>query len=145
VPALTPDIRGAQTPRDTLIKHTNNPDCYSCHKHIDPIGFVFENYDPVGRWRERWPGTKHKIDPAGVLADGTKLNDVVDFKKWVVRNEEKFAMNVASKLMIYGTGRELNHAELNELEAIVNNNVGSDDGFRELILDLVASDTFRTK
>lgn len=145
VPALTPDIRGAQTPRDTLIKHTSNPDCYSCHKHIDPIGFVFENYDPVGRWRERWPGTKHKIDPAGVLADGTKLNDVVDFKKWVVRNEEKFAMNVASKLMIYGTGRELNHAELNELEAIVNNNVGSDDGFRELILDLVASDTFRTK
>ena len=70
---------------------------------------------------------------------------MVDFKKWVVRNEEKFAMNVARKLMIYGTGRELNHAELNELKAIVNNNVGSDDGFRELILDLVASDTFRTK
>ncbi|MBX2851646.1 MAG: DUF1588 domain-containing protein [Phycisphaeraceae bacterium] len=145
VPALTPDTRGAQTPRDTLIKHTNNPDCYSCHQHIDPIGFVFENFDPVGKWREKWPGTKHKIDPTGVLTDGTKLKRVVDFKQWVVKNEDIFAKNVANKLMIYGTGRELNHAEQNELKTIVKNNVGGDEGFRELILDLVASETFRTK
>jgi len=145
VPALTPDTRGAQTPREMLIKHTNNPDCYGCHQHIDPIGFVFENFDPVGRWREKWPGVKGKVDPSGVLTDGSKLNHVVDFKHWVVKNEETFAKNVAAKLMVYGTGRELNHAEQNELKSIVKGNVGRDEGFRELILDLVASETFRTK
>src|SRR5690606_14358472 len=55
VPALTPDIRGATTPRDLLAAHTESADCRGCHRQIDPIGFVLENFDPIGNWRNQWP------------------------------------------------------------------------------------------
>ena len=145
VPALTPDIRGTTTPREMLMAHTNETACASCHQHIDPLGFVLENFDPVGQWRERWPGTDRKIDASVVLSDGSPINDVIDLKKWLVRNEVVFSKNLAEKLMVYGTGRKLNYAERKEIDSIVRHNHANDAGFRELILALIASDTFRTK
>lgn len=145
VPALTPDTRGTTTPRQMLAAHTNETACIQCHKHIDPVGLMLENYDPVGRWRDRWPKGDARIDASGVLSDGTEIRDVVDFKRWLTSNVDVFSRCLAQKLMVYATGREPNHAEQNELKAIVKNNVGADEGFRELILDLVSSETFRTK
>jgi hypothetical protein len=31
---------------------TANQPCSSCHNRINPIGFVFENFDSLGRWRK---------------------------------------------------------------------------------------------
>ena len=62
VPALTPDTGGTTTPREMLAAHTKEASCANCHQHIDPLGFVLENFDPVGKWRDQWPGTAHKID-----------------------------------------------------------------------------------
>ena len=145
VPALTPDTRGTTTPREMLAAHTNEASCANCHKHIDPLGFALENFDPVGRWREKWPGTTQKIDASVVLPDGTKINGVVDLKKWLVRNEDVFARNLAEKLLVYATGRPLNYTERKEVAAIVQKHLSDGEGFRDLILDLVASETFRTK
>jgi len=145
VPALTPDTRGTTTPREMLAAHTEKASCANCHKHIDPLGFVLENFDPVGQWRDEWPGTGKKIDASGVMPDGTKIRDVVDLKRWLVRNEEVFATNLAEKLMVYATGRDLNYAEQKEVEAIVQKNLADGEGFRDLILNLIASETFRTK
>ena len=47
--------------------------------------------------------------------------------------------------MIYATGRDLNYVEERKGAAIVAKNLPRDEGFRDLILDLVASETFRTK
>ena len=55
IPALTPDTTGAVTPRQMLTKHTKDPKCAGCHQKIDPVGFVFENFNPVGKWRKKWP------------------------------------------------------------------------------------------
>ena len=42
-----------QTSRQRLEALTNNqPACTACHQMIDPPGFAFEHYDPLGRWRE---------------------------------------------------------------------------------------------
>ena len=62
VPALTPDTAGAKTPRELLAAHTKEPSCAVCHKRIDPFGFVLENFDPVGRWREEWPKSHTPIE-----------------------------------------------------------------------------------
>ena len=145
VPALTPDTRGTTTPREMLTAHTKVVSCANCHQHIDPLGFVLENFDPVGKWRDQWPGTDQKIDASVTLPDGTNLRDVIDLKKWLVRNEDIFAANLAKKLMIYATGRNLNYAERKELNMIVDKNLAGGEGFRDLILDLVGSETFQTK
>ena len=143
VPALTPDVRGATTPRELLSAHTKEAACAGCHKRIDPVGFVLENYDPVGRWREVWPKSKKKIDPTGVLPDGTKIKDVTELKKWLVENIDSFGLCLSEKLMTYATGRIPNYAEKKELELIVQMNLAEDQGFQDLMLDLIQSKTFR--
>jgi len=145
VPALTPDTRGTSTPREQLTAHTSEPACASCHRRIDPLGFMLENFDPVGRWRSKWPGTKTTIDPSGLLPDGTAVKDVSEFKAWLVDNIDLFSTCLAEKLMTYATGRVLNYAEKHEIERIVKENHEAGNGFRDLLLALVESKTFRTQ
>jgi hypothetical protein len=145
IPALTPDTQGATTPRDLLSAHTKAAECAGCHQHIDPIGFVLESYDPVGRWRTEWPGSGTTIDTAAVLPDGTEIANAIDFKKWTVENIDLFSECLAEKLMIYATGRVPNFAEKREISQIVKRNRANSHGFRDLFLDLLESETFRTR
>ena len=39
--------------------------CSSCHLLIDPVGLVFENFDEVGRWRDRDNGKP--VDSTGEM------------------------------------------------------------------------------
>ena len=98
----------------------------------------------MGRWRDSWPKSEAKIDPTGVLPDGTPIKDVVNFKRWLVGNIDQFSQCVAEKLIVYATGRSPNYAERKEIEAIVRANHKNGNGFRELILALIESKTFRT-
>jgi mono/diheme cytochrome c family protein len=145
VPALTPDTRGAKTPRELLAAHTQESSCALCHARIDPVGFVLENYDPVGRWREKWPGTEAAIDPSGTLPDGTAVKDPAEFKAWLVANIDIFSTCLAEKLMTYATGRVPNYAEQREIEKIVKANREAGQGFKDLVLDLIDSRTFRAR
>jgi hypothetical protein len=47
--------------------HDANPSCMACHRIIDPAGFAFEHYDPLGRWRDTDQGLP--IDATGTLFD----------------------------------------------------------------------------
>ena len=145
VPALTPDIRGAKTPREMLAAHMADKACSSCHSSIDPLGLMLENFDPVGNWRELWPKVNAPIDSTCVLPDGTPIDDITDFKAWLVDNIDMFSQCLAEKLMTYATGRVPNYSERNEIEGIVYQNRKNGNGFQDLFLALVTSDTFRTK
>ncbi|MEM7015040.1 MAG: DUF1588 domain-containing protein, partial [Verrucomicrobiota bacterium] len=145
VPALTPDTQGATTPRELLAAHTSKAECAGCHKMIDPLGFVMESFDPVGRWREEWPKSGKQIDTSATLPDGTTIQDVTDLKRWLVENIDLFSECVSEKLMIYATGRIPNHAEKQEIELIVHEVLQSDGGFRDLLMALIQSETFRTR
>lgn len=144
VPALTPDTRGTKTPREMLAAHTKNESCASCHRSIDPLGFVLENYDPVGRWRKQWP-KGGKIDPTGVLPDGTPIKDVVNLKHWLTNNIDQFSDCLAEKLMTYATGRVPNYREREIIRKVVRENHAKGNGFQDLILALIQSEVFRAK
>lgn len=145
VPALTPETQGATTPRELLAAHTREASCAVCHRRIDPLGFVLENYDPVGRWRKTWPDSKVEVDAAGVLPDGTAVAGPTEFKAWLVANIDRFSRCVAEKLLSYATGRQLNYAERREVADIVATNRQAGNGFRDLVMALVVSETFRAK
>ncbi len=49
-----PDVRQARTIKEILAAHTADPTCASCHRSIDPYGYAFENFDPIGAWREAY-------------------------------------------------------------------------------------------
>jgi Protein of unknown function (DUF1588)/Protein of unknown function (DUF1592)/Protein of unknown function (DUF1595)/Protein of unknown function (DUF1587)/Protein of unknown function (DUF1585) len=62
-----------QTTRQRFSIHAASPGCASCHRYMDPIGFGFENFDAVGRYRTEENGLP--IDATGELfetdVDGT--------------------------------------------------------------------------
>ena len=135
----------AKTPRDVLAAHTENSSCMKCHKKIDPLGFVLENFDPVGRWRDKWPDSERIIDASATLQDGSTVEDVIGLKRWMVTNIDLFSKCLAVKLMIYATGREPSYIEVKEIEGIVKTNLENNKGFQDLFVDLILSETFRAK
>ena len=52
--------------RERFAAHTNNPNCQSCHQYIDDIGFGFENYDAVGRFRTT-EGNNIAVNASGTI------------------------------------------------------------------------------
>jgi hypothetical protein len=158
VPALTPDTSSATSPRELLSQHASEESCAACHRKIDPLGFALENFDPVGRWREHYPvettdedgklveKVGAAIDSTGQLPDGTSIKDIVDLKRWLVANVDLFSECVSEKLLTYATGRALNYAERKEIERIVTkHHAAGDEGFRNLMLELIDSETFRRR
>jgi hypothetical protein len=53
--------------RERFAAHTSNPNCQSCHQYIDNIGFGFENYDAVGRFRTL-EGNNLVVDASGNIS-----------------------------------------------------------------------------
>jgi Protein of unknown function (DUF1588)/Protein of unknown function (DUF1585) len=60
-----PPFTPTTTPREWSFARMDKPVCGSCHKTIDHIGFVFENWDAIGRWRTMDRGKP--IDSSGML------------------------------------------------------------------------------
>ncbi len=69
------DPSGPTTQRDRLEEHRASAVCASCHDYIDPTGYPFEAFDPMGRAREEEQGLP--IDTTGqlFLADGSQRVD----------------------------------------------------------------------
>ncbi|MGV2337223.1 MAG UNVERIFIED_CONTAM: DUF1588 domain-containing protein [Planctomycetaceae bacterium] len=55
---------GSQTLRQRLELHRQKPECASCHDRMDPLGFGLENFDGIGRWRERMRGSRSMLPVA---------------------------------------------------------------------------------
>ena len=142
VEPLDPDVRGAKTIREQLTKHRSIPSCYECHRKIDPLGFALENFDPIGRWRERYP-KKGPIDASGQLPSGERFRDVGELKK-LLQHQQKplLARAVASKLLEYATGRHVAIADRPAIDAMANEVIAG-AGFRDLVKSVVASEPFQ--
>ena len=156
VPALTPDTRGTKNPKERLTAHMASESCAACHKSIDPLGFVLENFDPIGRWREHYPRYLEQngkttrtdgleIDSTGMLPDGHELADIQDLKRWLKQNPEPFVRCISEKLLTYATGRQMSYRERKIIADIVHSQAENEYRFRDLLLRLVQSDIFRTK
>ena len=51
VVAQPPAPDASLTTRQRYTEHSSNPACFSCHRLVDPIGWGFEHYDGIGRYR----------------------------------------------------------------------------------------------
>ena len=152
VPAIEPDIRGATTIREQLLKHRAQESCAVCHRKIDPPGFALENFDPAGQWRDRYLAfvgrkktTGPKIDAGYVTADGREFADFVEFRELVAAEPRKPAANLVEKLLAYGTGAPISFADREVVEHIVNDAAATQYGFRSLVKAVVTSPVFLSK
>lgn len=73
IPALPPAMTGMSTTRDRYEKQHVAEGCRTCHKQFDPIGFTFEHFDEVGRYRENERGLPINDSARVVTGDDTLL------------------------------------------------------------------------
>ncbi|MDP2311034.1 MAG: DUF1592 domain-containing protein [Pseudomonadota bacterium] len=71
-----PAVDASLSTRERYAAHAALPECASCHDLIDPIGFGFEHYDGVGRWRER--DGEHEVDATGEIRSSPRTDGTFD-------------------------------------------------------------------
>ncbi len=152
VPAIEPDIRGAKTIREMLAKHTSDTSCASCHQKIDPPGFALENYDPSGRWRDKYlmvsggrRTTGAKIDPAHQMPGGETFSTLRDFQNLIIQDRKALAKNVVQQLLTYGTGAPCAFVDREAVNKIVDETKHSNYGMKSLLNAVVESKIMQTK
>ncbi len=129
--------------RERMEAHRKNPVCANCHKLFDPIGLAMENFDAVGRLRERDGGSLGvPIDASGELVDGTKVDGVVSLRRALLRQPELFVGTVVEKLMTYGLGRGLTADDMPAVRSIIRDAAARDYRLSAVVLGIVKSTPF---
>jgi hypothetical protein len=145
VPELEETGTGARalSMRERLAGHRANPACASCHRLMDPVGFAFENYDAVGRWRDADAGAP--IDASGMLFDGSAFDGVGDLQDALLARPELFVTTVAEKLLTFATGRGVEYFDGPAIRRIVREAEADDFRFSSLVLEIVNSAPFQMR
>lgn len=101
-----------------LAKHREDALCSSCHNRMDPLGLAFENFIPMGNWRDDEEG--RPIDPGGQLITGEHFKDVRELKRILAtQRRTDFYRCLTKKLMAYAIGRSLDYRDTQSVDAIV--------------------------
>ena len=129
--------------RERLEAHRANPVCAACHERMDPIGFAFENFDAVGRWRET--DNDAPIDASGVLPGGTAFDGLPDLRDVLVTRRDEFVTTVTEKLLTYALGRGIEHYDLPAVRAIVRDAEPGDYRWSAIISGVVRSMPFQMR
>jgi hypothetical protein len=145
VEPLPVDTREATSIRERLDLHRKNEACYSCHAKIDPMGFAFENFDVVGRWRDKYKRAKGAIDTSATMANGKQIADIVEFKEMLKERKTMVVSCLTKKMLTYATGRHLESVDRGEVDRIVAELGKKDNRLRDLIHLVVKSDVFLSK
>ena len=146
VPPLKETGEGGQAPgsvRARMEEHRSNPVCAACHKQLDPLGFALENFDAIGKYRT--VDGDSPIDASGVLADGTRFSNPVEFRQALLEHKTEFVRNFAEKLMTYAIGRTVGYTDMPAVRAVVRDAADTDYRWASLIVGVVSSEPFQMR
>lgn len=141
-----PSVDPNATTREQFAEHTSEPACAGCHALIDPLGFPFEHYDAVGRWRDDENGLP--IDASGEIAgvsDPDLLGPVDDAVQMAERlaGSSDFTECMTTQWMTFALGRvpdpDLDACSLSQAGQVV----AQTGDVQDLLVAIVLSDAFR--
>ena len=162
IPAVEPDIRGAQTIRELIAKHTASKTCSGCHAKFDPVGLALENFDVLGAWRAHYRGLEKggrvsgidraghdfsytiasKVDASGRLVDGRQFDNIHDLKALLRDDSRQLARNLLNQFAVYATGTPVRFGDRAEIESILDACANNDYLVRDLMMALINSRIF---
>jgi hypothetical protein len=138
-----PSVDETQTTREQFAQHAEDSVCAGCHSLMDPIGFGFEHFDGIGRYRATEWG--QAVDAAGELlatdVDGA-FNGAVELARLLASSDQVKAC-VVTQWFKYGYGRfetDEDDCSVDELHAAF---AASNYDIKELIIALTLTDAFR--
>jgi len=145
-----PERQPGQTNRD-IVDLTTSGCGRACHNAmINPIGFAFEHYDGMGRYRtteKDVTGAELTIDSSGTytFTDGTKTyKDAGELMQAMANGQQAHAC-YAKKIASYGLQRDVVEADMPLLTALASPSMSNGSSVKQMILDLVKQDAFRTR
>lgn len=144
IPVIAPDPDPNLTTREQFAIHSSNAACAGCHSLIDPVGFLFENFDAVGAWRSEQ--NNRYIDSTGDIIAARDLTGqyegAMDFSAALA--ESDFAHRcVVTQVLRYAFGRGEVPADACLLERVQSAYVEADYDFSALVVALVETEAFR--
>lgn len=130
------------TLRQKMEEHRKNPACAACHAFLDPMGFAFEHYDAIGRWREKDNG--EAIDSTGKLITGQSFDGAETLRKVLAAERSKdFIRCLSENLLVYSLGRGLNYMDKPAKDSIIRRAEERGYKFQEIILAVCESVPFQ--
>jgi len=141
-----PRVMGEQrTSRQRLQAHTQGA-CAGCHDLMDPLGFGFENFDSIGRWRDL--DNEQPIDATGAVsatldADGP-YDGAIELMERLAGSRQVHVC-FTENLFRYAHGRR---AEMEDEPSLDSANLGLSPGetsIREILIRLTQTDSFRCR
>ena len=121
--------------------HQSEATCRNCHKVLDPIGFGLENFDAIGRWREK-NEEGLDIDSAGKLPNGRDFTSPAQLKKLLAQRERDLARNLTERLMAFALGRPLGGYDRVVIDRILENVAQEGYRARSIISEVITSYLF---
>jgi hypothetical protein len=138
VPEPSPDA----TTRERFDQHSKDPACKGCHELMDPLGFGFENYDGVGRFRTEENG--EPIDATGTVVDSDIDGPFVGVRELSEKllSSEEVKQCYAKMWFRFAYGRGETPADECSLDATSKTFEATGGNVRELLVALTQTDAF---
>ena len=130
--------------RERLERHRRNPACASCHRLIDPPGFMLEHYDAIGRWRSVTEAGL-PVDAAGTMPNGVTAVGLAGLRGLLLEAPEQFVSTLTERLLAYALGREPRYYDRPTVRRIVRDAAADDYRWSSVILGIVDSPAFRMR
>jgi hypothetical protein len=136
-------MQAAENVKDQLAMHRAAPACAACHASLDPIGLGLEQFDGIGRYRDKY-GNGDVIDPQGQLPDGTMFAGAAQLGP-LIGKDPRFNACVQSKMFAYALGRDIETYDAAETQQLAQKWAARGFTFRNLMKEVVLSDSFRLR
>jgi hypothetical protein len=143
---VSQDVPGpntASTTRQRYDQHQKNPACAGCHERMDPIGYGLENFDAIGRYREKEGA--FPVDSSGTISGSSDAaGNFKGFQELAKKLAASQAVSacVSQKLFQFAFARAPDDADAPTIQGATQRFVASDKNLRELLLAFVESDSF---
>lgn len=147
-PPNVPTLEAAQAKegaslRERLEVHRSNPSCAGCHKLMDPIGLGLENFDAIGKWREK--DGEIAIDSKGMLADGRQFDGPAQLVELLSTKKDQIVENFVRRMLTYALGRGLQRYDKCDIDRIIQYVNSQNQSLRATVEAIVLSDAFLQK
>ena len=138
-----PEVDPNLSTRERFAQHTESAECAGCHELMDPLGFAFESYDALGRYRATDGGKP--IDTSGWVSGSTDIDGPFQNARELagkLASSQQVRDCVATQWFRYAFGRHEGPADACALTKLQADFSASSADLRELLVSLTQTESF---